>query len=154
MPKKITETAHLIERVKEKPTNYPICMHMGCQKRDLCLHALETNLERMMRPIITCVNPLTYSDEDVCEQFRDKDAKSMYAFGMKDIARTLKHLDLYKAFKSACMRHFCRTVYYDILAGHRIIYPQEQKVILDCAAKLGVHLSPNSFDQTVETTGW
>lgn len=154
MPKKIVETSHLMERVKEKPLNYPICMHNECARRDKCLHALETTPERMAHPIITCVNPLNYSDKDDCKEFRDKDAKTMFAFGMKGIASILKQNDQYKKFLSACMDHFCRTVYYDMQAGHRIIYPQEQKVILDCAAKLGVHLPANSFDQMVETMGW
>lgn len=153
MPKKVIETSHLIESVKEKPVNYPICIRMDCERRDLCLHALETTRERMMCPIITCVNPLICSKEDDCRQFRHKDAKTMYAFGMRSIVRAMKREELYKAFKSACMRHFCRTVYYDMLAGHRIIYPQEQKVILDCAAGLGIQLPPDSFDQMVEATG-
>ena len=143
-----------MERVKEKPQNYPICMHMGCTRRDKCLHALETTTEGLLRPIITCVNPLTYSDKDDCKEFRDKDAKTTYAFGMKNIAYTMKQHDLYKAFQSACMRHFCRTIFYDMQAGHRIIYPKEQKIILDCAAKLGIQLSASSFDRMVETTGW
>lgn len=154
MPKKVIETSHLIERVKGKPANYPICLHMDCPKRDKCLHALETTPEHMVYPIVTCVNPLKCKKEGDCTQFRDKDAKTKYAFGMKNIAWAMKHKDVYKAFKSACMRHFCRTVYYDMLAGHRIIYFHEQKIILDCAARLGVQLSPNSFDRMVEATEW
>lgn len=154
MPKKIVENSHLLERVKEKPRNYPICLYMGCTKRDKCLHALETSQEHLTRPIITCVNPLTYSDKEDCKQFRDKDDKTMYAFGMKNIAYTMKQHDLYKAFKSACMHHFCRTIYYDMMAGQHIIYPVEQKIILDIVAQLGIHLPANSFDQMVEATGW
>ena len=148
------ETSHLIQRLKEKPLNYPICLHLGCTKRDRCLHALETSPEHLTNPVVTCVNPLTYSDNDDCKQFRDKDAKTTYAFGMKNIAYTLKRKDVYKAFKSACLHCFCRTVYYDMLAGHRIIYPREQQVILDCAARLGIQLPPDSFDQMVKATGW
>ena len=154
MPKKIVETAHLIERVKENPENYPICLNMACGKRERCLHALETTDERMKCVIVTCVNPLTCGGEDGCPEFRDRDARAQYAFGMKKIARMMKSHGVYQAFVRRCLCHFCRTVFYDMHAGHRIIYPHEQLVILGCATALGVQLPADSFDQMVETVAW
>lgn len=154
MPKKQIDTHRLIEKLGEKPSNYPICLHLGCEHRDRCLHALESTEARMKSQIITCVNPHEYSDGRVCGAFRDRDAKARFALGMRRITSTMKCYDLYRPFKQACQRHFCRTIYYDMVAGHRIIHPTDQRVILQCAAQLGVYLPPDSFDHMVEATQW
>lgn len=155
MNKNVNNSAHLLERVKEKPENYPICLHLGCEKRSQCLRALETTEEQMRHSIITCVNPLEYKNGGAsCPQFRDKEAKCLYALGMRRIVATMKRHGLYKAFMNRCMSLFCHTIYYEVVAGHRVIKPDEQRAILGWTAELGVPLSADSFDLVVECTRW
>ena len=154
MSKRTVEISHLMERVKEKPVNYPVCISMTCGRRESCLHALETTAEGLECPVITCINPLKYRGKDGCSEYRDKDAKWQYAFGMKCIAHMLKRLGVYQDFMEKCMRHFCRTVYYDMHAGNRIIYPHEQQLILGCAAEVGVDLPADSFDRMEDAKAW
>lgn len=154
MSKRIIEISRLMERVKEKPVNYPICFSTTCGKRESCLHALETTTEGLECPAIMCINPLKYSGKDGCSEYRDKDAKAYFAVGIRGIAQTLKRQGVYKDFVQRCMRYFCRTVYYDMYAGQRVIAPHEQQLILGCAAELGVDLSVDSFDRIMEAKAW
>lgn len=154
MPKRIVDIPCQEARVKEKPADYPICLYMDCSKRERCLHALETTAERLECTIVMCVNPRICSDEAGCREFRDMDARVYFAFGMRGIAEAMKKRGLYKAFMNGCMHHFCRTVYYDMVAGLRSVSPREQQVILTIAAGLGVQLDADSFDRMVETVAW
>ena len=145
----------LIERVLEKPYDYAICLNAeSCPKRERCLHALETTASKCSAQIIRCVNPQLYADGKECAQFRDKDAKCRYAFGFTRQSERMKAMGKYKEFMTACQKWFCRTVYYDMRAGNRTITPDEQRIIIGCAEKVGVHFPANAFDRMVETTDW
>ncbi len=144
----------MIRKATEKPYNYPICLNTECILRERCLHAIETTAEQMSATFITCVNPSVYADKDECTEFRDKDAIAYMAFGMQKIAKTLKQSGCYSAFIAECLHHFCRTVYYEMLAGEHSITPSDQSIILECAEKVGKPLPADSFDKMIEMKAW
>lgn len=144
----------IINRLAAKPADYPICMNTECRNRNTCRHALETTEQKMQEPVIRCINPLVYADGAECPQYRHKDATCHYAFGMRTLAERLKSAGRYRLFMNECLKHFCRTVYYDMYAGVRVISPEEQDCIVECAKTVGADIPPQPFDDYAEFPLW
>lgn len=154
MARIIPTKEEVINRLAAKPANYPICMNTECRNRNTCLHALETTEQKMQAAVITCINPRMYADGTECTQYRPSGSTCHYAFGMRTLAERLKSEGRYRLFMNECLKHFCRTVYYDMYAGMRVISPEEQDCIVECARAVGTDVPSHPFDEYAEVPLW
>lgn len=144
----------IVRRLATKPSNYPICMNTECRNRNTCLHAFETTEQKTQTIVITCINPKMYAEGTECTKYRHSGSTCHYAFGMRTLAERLKSKGKNHLFMNECLKHFCRTVYYDIYAGIRVISPEEQDCIMDCVKAVGTDIPSHPFDEYAEVPLW
>lgn len=141
-----------LENMRTKPWKYVYCLKENCPKAETCHHKLFFEGHKDRDTVIEVLNPYLQTDGE-CPHYRTPGCKKTMAVGfMRQVCRM--NADMLKKFQSACMRAFCKTVYYEMRAGNRLLSPGEQSTIRSCAEKVGWNFPENGFDHMYEVPVW
>lgn len=141
-----------LENMRTKPSKYVYCLKENCPLADTCLHKLFFEGHKDKDRVIEVLNPYLQKDGD-CMYYNTLGRKKMMAVGfMRQVCR-MDDATL-KKFQSACMKIFCKSVYYEMRAGNRLLSPGEQSYIRECATKVGWNFPETGFDRMYEVPVW
>lgn len=141
-----------LEAMRTKPLKYVYCLKENCPQAETCLHKLFFEGHKDKDRVIEVLNPYLQSEGN-CVHYKTLGCTQMMAVGfmgqvcrMDDTTR--------KKFQSVCMKDICKTVYYEMRAGNRLLSPSDQSYIRKCATKVGWNFPANGFDQMYEVPVW
>lgn len=141
-----------LKNMRTKPTKYVYCLKENCPQADTCLHKLFFAEHKDKDTIIEVLNPYLQKDGE-CQHYRTLGRKQTVAVGfMGQVCRM--DTETRRKFQSACMKNICKTVYYEMRAGHRLLSPGEQLYIRRCAQEVNWDFPENGFDHMHEVPVW
>lgn len=140
-----------IERFFEKPQHYTYCLKEGCPKAGSCLHKLWFEEVRESRHKFEVYNTAMQevTSEEGCSHYIGEGRTRWLAWGFTGQVSRMP-ADVKKRFQAECMHWACKTIYYDMRSGKRMLTPEEQSTICHCAQKAGWHFPATGFDQMEE----
>lgn len=141
-----------ISKMQLIPANYAYCVQTGCPRSHNCLRSTLLH-ESGDKHYIRIINPTNQHIAPECSDYRPSDTKATYALGFsRRISRM--NLDEKSRFQNRCMLYFCKTVFYEMRSGKRIISPKEQQLIIQAAEEENIIFAPTDFDHTFEAPEW
>lgn len=153
MKKEPTAREILMKKIQDEPYNYPLCVKQDCPMKEQCLHHTCIKANHAKTPFLNIYNNL---DEDIskgCSRFANSTKPVVYALGFERFVRRL-NLDEKMRFQTRCMREYCKSLYYEMRGGKRIIYPWEQKKLRELALKEKLNFPENGFDFLFQANDW
>lgn len=154
MGKKVLTREELLrQKMQQEPHGYKCCVKEECECKQTCLHYLFYMKNNDF--FIDVVNPkrIAAFGTEKCNFFADATRPSTYALGFARFVNRLNK-DEKDRFQRRCMRLFCKSVYYEMRAGNRVIMPREQNVLREAAEQEGIAVPGQFFDETFEAPGW
>lgn len=141
-----------LEAMRTKPLKYVYCLKENCTQADTCLHKLFLEGHKDKDRVIEVLNPYLQKDGE-CQYYNTLGRKQIVAVGFMG---QVSHMDTEtrKKFQSECMKGICKTVYYEMRAGNRLLSPTSQSYIRECATKVGWNFPKNGFDRMYEVPVW
>ena len=137
------------------PLGYAFCLEKNCVQGEKCLRSTKFKefCAQEHRSSFCIVNPEDCNPQQKnCINFRSAEP-APYAFGFTNEYQKMNLIQK-DAFKHLMIGHFCKTLYYDMKRGDRIITPEEQKTIISLAKKAEYNFPPNGFDRIHLLPGW
>lgn len=142
----------VISKMQLPPENYAYCVQTSCPLSQNCLHSTLLR-ESGDKHYVRVINPVNQHIASECPDFQPSDTMATYALGFSYRVSRM-NLDEKSRFQSRCMNYFCKTVFYDMRSGKRIISPKEQLFIIKAAEEEGILFAPTDFDHTFEAPEW
>lgn len=142
----------VISKMQLPPENYAYCVQAACPLSHNCLHSTLLR-ESGDKHYVRVINPVNQYIASECPDFQPSDTMATYALGFSYRVSRM-NLDEKSRFQSRCMHYFCKTVFYDMRSGKRIISPKEQLLIIKAAEEEGILFAPTDFDRTFEAPEW
>ena len=143
-----------LENLNRKPYNYTYCLKDDCPLAATCKHKVFYEQEGKEKYVISVFNPLVHHPEgDTCRHYVGMNETEIMARGFEHFVSCLDD-ETKKKFQRVCMNNFCKSVYYDLRAGNRLIYPAEQSLLMSYASKVGATLTTSGFDRTYIVPKW
>ncbi|MDR0891987.1 MAG: DUF6078 family protein [Mediterranea sp.] len=131
------------------PGNFIYCLNQQCPRSGECLRYLLSAHETEQEDALTIVSPALAMRP--C-RFYAPDRKVSFALGITEfydlIPRKAAH-----AIKQKLIAIFSRTTYYRWKRRERLIYPQEQDIILQILREANVSTPPH-YDEYIEQYDW
>lgn len=151
--KQLTEKARLVQRMQQEPYDYKCCVNEACTCKQECLHYLA--YQKSGGFFLKVLNPRRIACHGTggCDFFADATRSATYALGFSLFVSRLNK-DEKERFQRRCMQAFCKSVYYEMRAGKRIIMPWEQDILLEAARREGIEVEGQLFDETFEAPRW
>lgn len=138
------------DRYFQKPEHYIYCLKEGCPKANSCLHKLWfENVRKGHQKFEVYNTELQEVTSEGCRHYICDGRTRWLAWGFTGQVSRMPTV-VKKRFQSECMRWVCKTIYYDMRSGKRMLTPTEQSSIRQCAQKVGWHFPANGFDQMIE----
>lgn len=155
--KKIITAARLERSVKEmckKPVQYVYCLKENCSQAQECLHKVFFEKPKESHHVITVFNPYLQQHEDgKCPDFKVMGETKKIAVGFTAQVARMDDETL-KRFQAECMKTLCKSVYYDMRAGKRLLLPEDQLFFRNCAARVGWNFPADGFDKMHTVPSW
>ena len=133
------------------PYEFAACQHSDCPLSDTCLRQVAYKQLLNETDNFRIVNPSQCSKDDVCRYFRTKELVR-YARGFTALQEHM-YPGQYKLFKSALIRRFSRSTYFERRRGTRAMPPEEQALVLRTLRNVGVNENID-FDGYEEGINW
>lgn len=153
MKKEPTALELLIQKIKEEPYHYPLCVKTDCPLKERCLHHTCIRENHANDPFLQVMNNLENDTSKGCSRFADTAKMVHYALGFSRFVRSLNP-DEKMRFQNRCMRNYSKSLYYEMRGSKRIIYPWEQKELRDLARKEKINFPENGFDHIIPAPDW
>lgn len=152
--RQLTDTELLMSKLQQEPHDYACCVNEDCQSKSQCLRYLQYQAKGR-EFFLRIINPRVaqHIGNTKCNMYADATHPGTYAVGFERFVRRLNP-DEKLRFQCRCMHHFCKTVYYNMRAGKRIIYPWEQDTIRDAARKEGIDFPEHGWDHEFQAPAW
>lgn len=150
--KKVLNTEEMIAMTQSKPFGYALCVKEDCPQKGQCLRYQQYQKDNGKSRMINIINPLTIASTP-CKMFSDASKPGKYAIGMYRIVLRLNP-DQKARFQDRCMRSFCKTVFYEMRGGQRVITPMEMSLIIKAGQAEGITICEEDFDITFEAPAW
>lgn len=150
-----SEREILVRKMQQEPHDYAYCVREDCKHRHECLHYLQYERSGDKLFFFRTINPFKTKPygEEKCNFFADATRQCTYAIGFGRFVSQL-NLDEKQRFQSRCKHSFCKTVYYDMRAGKRILYPWDQDIIREAAEHEHIAFPKDAFDYTFQAPAW
>lgn len=154
MKKKVYKN-ELIEKVQKMPHRYALCVKSDCPVASQCLRHMLYKENDGKDATIEVVNPMCMVQDAVgrCNFFADGVHQATYALGFLRFVSGLTYRQKVM-FQKRCLESMCKTVYYEMRAGQRVITPSWQTFLLRVARQEGIPVPSHFFDCTFKAPAW
>lgn len=154
MKKKVYKV-NLIEKTREVPHRYALCVKSACPVASVCLrHKLyEENVGRSATIVVVNPKENVLGADGKCCHFADGVHPATYALGFLHFVNGLSR-DQKKRFQGRCLQSIGKTVYYEMRASERVITPEWQAFLLRVAEQEDIPVPRCFFDSTFEAPAW
>lgn len=143
-----------VKEMRKKPVQYVYCLKEDCEHAKECLHKLFFEVPKASYQVITVYNPyLQQQEEGECPHLKVAGETMKMAVGFTAQVGRMNP-EILKQFQKECMKEYCKSVYYDMRAGKRLLSPGDQEYIRGCAAKVGWDFPENGFDKMYTVPSW
>lgn len=151
--KALTREELLKQKMQQEPHGYKCCVKEECGCRQECLHYLFYKKNDDF--FLSVINPkkIVAFGTEKCNFFADATRPTTYALGFVGFVNRLNK-DEKDRFQRRCMRSFCKSVFYEMRAGNRVIMPWEQDALREAAEHEGIKVTGQFFDETFEAPAW
>ena len=137
------------------PSGYSFCLRKDCLRAGKCLRSvkLDEYCKEQERESFNIVNPAyCRTDERPCRYYATLDLVP-YAVGFQNQYSKMNLIQK-DEFKRYVKGAFCKTLFYDMKKGDRIITPREQKIIISLAKEADYDFPENGFDHIFMRPAW
>lgn len=143
-----------IKDMQNRPFDYVYCLRENCPQASECLHKKFYEEVKDKRVVISVYNPqYQQHQEGQCPNYKVKGETMQVAVGFTHQVAKMD-ASMLKAFQRECMKVYCKSVYYEMRAGNRLLSPSDQQCIRNCAAKVGWIFPENGFDRMRTVPSW
>lgn len=136
------------------PCGYTVCQREDCPNAATCLHQIAYGplLTSTELPLLHCLKPHACPDASGEYPYYRSASPVRFAKGFTNF-RSQMFPQQYSAFKKALLGHYCRSEFYRIRSGERLLAPSAQQLVRQAVKEAGVTV-PLDFDAFVDDIDW